>query len=61
MILAALDSVGGQKYFERHAEQTPQAFMMLIGKAMPAELKAELTGGPVKIVVVSGLSPKTDA
>jgi len=51
MLLASLDTVGGQAYFERQAEENPTAYMTLIGKIMPAEVKKEITGadgGPIK-------------
>jgi hypothetical protein len=51
MLLASLDSVGGQAYFERQAEENPTAFMSLISKIIPAEVKKEITGangGPIK-------------
>jgi len=51
MLLASLDSVGGQAYFERQAEENPTAFMTLIGKIIPAEVKKEITGaggGPIQ-------------
>lgn len=51
MLLASLDSVGGQAYFQRQAEENPNAFMALIAKIIPAEVKKEITGpdgGPVQ-------------
>lgn len=51
MLLASLDKVGGQAYFERQAQENPTAYMSLIGKIMPAEVKKEITGadgGPIQ-------------
>ena len=51
MLLASLDNVGGQAYFQRQAEENPNAYMALIGKIIPAEVKKEITGadgGPVQ-------------
>lgn len=43
MILGALDDVGGQEYLARQAEENPTAFMGLIGKVLPKDVKAEVT------------------
>ena len=51
MLLASLDAVGGQSYFMRQAEENPNAYMSLIGKIIPAEVKNQITGadgGPVQ-------------
>ncbi len=40
MILGALDALGGQAYLERQAIENPVAFMSLLGKILPTELKA---------------------
>lgn len=42
-ILAALDMVGGEKYLARQAEKNPAAFMALLAKVMPMQVKAEVT------------------
>ncbi len=46
MILAALDAMGGQAYLERVAEANPVAFMALLAKLIPSELKAEVAQAP---------------
>lgn len=52
MILAALDEVGGQAYFVEQARTNPVAFMALIGKVLPSEIKAEnINTGSVDISV----------
>jgi hypothetical protein len=51
MLLASLDQVGGQKYFQQQALENPNAYMSLIGKIIPAEVKNQITGadgGPVQ-------------
>lgn len=51
MLMASLDNVGGQAYFQRQAEENPSAYMTLIGKLIPTEVKNQLTGadgGPVQ-------------
>lgn len=45
MILGALDDAGGQAYLSAQASENPSAFLALIGKVLPSEIKAEL-GGP---------------
>lgn len=50
MLLASLDNVGGQAYFEQQAKENPTAFMSLIAKIIPSEVKKEITGadgGPI--------------
>jgi len=44
MILGALSDVGGQEYLARQAEENPVAFLGLVGKVLPHELKTELSG-----------------
>lgn len=44
MVLGALHAVGGQQYFEAQAAENPVAFMSLIGKILPSEIKQEITG-----------------
>jgi hypothetical protein len=38
MILGALDDAGGQAYLKRQAEQSPAAFMTLVGKVLPTQI-----------------------
>ena len=46
MILGALDAAGGQKYLEERARdpRTSAAFLTLLGKVLPSEIKAEHSG-----------------
>lgn len=42
MLLGSLDAVGGQAYFEQQAKANPVAYMSMISKLIPNELKAEI-------------------
>ena len=48
MILAALDGAGGLEYLQRQADESPAAFMTLLGKVLPTTL----TGDPEQPVKV---------
>lgn len=51
MLMAALDELNGQEYFLEQARENPAAFMSLVGKLIPTEVKNQLTGsdgGPVQ-------------
>ena len=51
MILGALDGAGGQEYLQRQADANPVAFLTLLGKVLPAEIKGQVEGAiQVKIV-----------
>lgn len=43
-ILAAFNTVGGAEYLVGQAKENPVAFMGLLGKILPSEIKAELSG-----------------
>lgn len=45
MILEALDNAGGTAYLAEQAEKNPSAFLTLIGKVLPMQVKAEHSGG----------------
>jgi hypothetical protein len=51
MILGALSDAGGQAYLLRQAELNPTAFMTLIGKVLPSDMKIETTGDPFILIV----------
>jgi len=51
-IKAAFDQAGGVDYLVKQAKDNPTAFMTLVGKIVPAELKAEVAA---KIIVESGV------
>jgi hypothetical protein len=44
MILGALEQAGGQAYLADQAEQNPGAFMALVGKVLPKDLKVDQQG-----------------
>lgn len=51
-ILGALDEAGGQAYLAKQAEANPVAFMTLLGKVLPSEVKTAHTdadGNPLAI------------
>ena len=39
MILQALSNVGGEKYLQAQAKKNPNAFMQLVGKVLPLQVK----------------------
>ena len=41
MVLQALENKGGIEYLEKQADENPVAFMKLIGKILPLQVKAE--------------------
>lgn len=42
MILGALSDVGGQEYLAKKAKSHPVAFLALIGRVIPTEIKGDL-------------------
>lgn len=54
MILGALDQAGGEEYLLSQAKENPSAFMQLIGKVLPNELKAQVEG-TMNVTVLTGL------
>lgn len=44
MILQALANKGGVKYLEKQADANPVAFMGLVGKVLPLDVNANITG-----------------
>lgn len=68
-ILKALDMVGGEKYLAQVARTHPAAFIALVGKVLPMQLKADITdfqfvvqtiqvsAQPVPGVISNGLVP----
>ena len=44
MISGALQDVGGRDYLARQAEENPTAFMGMLGKILPKEVKQEISG-----------------
>lgn len=48
MILGALSAAGGQDYLQRQANESPGAFLSLIGKVLPTTLTTD-PNQPLKI------------
>lgn len=42
MIIEAFEKAGGAKYLVQQSEKNPAAFMSLVGKVLPKDIKAEL-------------------
>lgn len=51
MILGALAEAGGQAYLTAQAKKNPKAFLALVGRLVPQELKADVKT-KAKVVVV---------
>lgn len=59
MILGALKDAGGKSWLARQAQENPVAFMALLAKMLPLELKQEATQPePLTIRVIGGLPDK---
>ena len=43
MILEALDQKGGVKYLVQQADANPTAFLSLVGKLIPTDVKADIS------------------
>lgn len=61
MILGALNEAGGQDYLLTQAKNNPVAFLSLVGKIIPKDLNAKVSGPdcqpiimPTRIEIVSG-------
>ena len=60
MILGALDDAGGQQYLLTQAHDNPTAFMQLVGKVLPNELKAQVEG-VIEFIITTGVKqPKQE-
>jgi hypothetical protein len=57
MILQALEDAGGVKYLKRQARENPAAFLTLIGKIVPNEIRAQHSGDnqmpPVQFLMIN--------
>lgn len=42
MILQALEGAGGIEYLQRQADESPAAFLTLLGKVLPLQVSAEV-------------------
>jgi hypothetical protein len=43
MILGALDDNGGQAYLAEQAQKNPKAFLSLLGRVLPSEIKTTIS------------------
>jgi hypothetical protein len=58
MILGALDDAGGQEYLKRQAEANPGAFLSLVGKCLPKEIKADVHSSSAQTLTDEELDAK---
>lgn len=58
MILGALDDAGGQSYLAQQAGANPSAFMSLIGRVLPKEIKADVEHSGVVATLIELVSLK---
>lgn len=54
MILTALDQAGGEEYLVAQAHDNPTAFMSLVGKVLPMQLKQQVEGG-LNVTILTGV------
>jgi hypothetical protein len=52
MVLAALRRAGGEQYLARQAEENPSAFMALVGRIIPSQVRASLAGAEGEPITV---------
>jgi hypothetical protein len=53
MIMGALQDAGGQQYLAQQARDNPAAFMGLVGKVIPKDLKVDANGQMTFTVVTN--------
>jgi hypothetical protein len=54
MVLRALQAAGGEDYLKRQAIAQPAAFMALVGKTLPKNLKIDAAGS-LTVTVLTGV------
>lgn len=54
IILGALDDAGGQRYLAVQARENPSAFMQLVGKVLPMQLKGDVNGN-FNVTILTGV------
>ena len=52
MILGALDQVGGERYLIEQSERNPTAFIALLGRLLPSEIKASQASAPLSFIKI---------
>lgn len=53
------DKSGGQAYLEVQRDENPEAFMTLLGKIVPREIKAEVLGALTMTLNGKGVGPQS--
>ena len=59
MVIAALEKAGGVDYLATQAVKNPIAFLALLGKVLPLQVKAEHEAGPKLARALTWLNPKS--
>tara|TARA_R110000868_G_scaffold411243_1_gene702512 strand:- start:5526 stop:5795 length:270 start_codon:yes stop_codon:yes gene_type:complete len=54
-ILNAFNSVGGESYLATIARDDPRTFCALLGKVLPLQIAGDENGGPVRLIVSTGV------
>lgn len=57
MILGALEDAGGREYLVEQATKNPPAFMALLGRTMPKDVKHEIAGNLTVLLNGKGVQP----
>lgn len=52
MILEALEGAGGVGYLQRQAKDNPAAFLALVSKLVPKDIRADVQGQDLKLQVL---------
>lgn len=60
MIRAALDKAGGAEYLFGQALNNPTSFMTLLGKTIPSDVNARLSGGVKVNGTINFIRPNRD-
>lgn len=58
MIMRALDKAGGENYLLLQAKQNPQAFLPLLGRVLPKDIKLDVAGKLQVILNGNGVRPE---
>jgi hypothetical protein len=56
MVLEALAVAGGAGFLAEQAQKNPNAFLTLVGKVLPLQVRAEVDGELVGEIVFRGLN-----
>lgn len=61
MVLGALNDAGGQAYLTKQAQENPNAFLALVGKVLPLQIKNPDGDDGFRIVVTTNVDRSLDA